>query len=158
VERVVGVSEYAVSVTPEDTLVTHSLGSCVGLVLHDPAVGVAGMLHSMLPTSKTDPSKAMDRPAMYTDTGAQLLLQEVFDRGATRAHLVARIAGAASRLDTNDIFRIGERNYAVLRRVLWRNGILIAAEDVGGSSSRTVTFEVGTGRMFVKSDGAVREL
>lgn len=157
-KRVVGMAEYAVSETAEDTLVTHSLGSCVGLVLYDPVAEVAGMLHSMLPTGRTDPAKVKDRPAMYTDTGAQLLLQEVFDRGATRVHLVAKVAGAASQLGTSDHFRIGARNYAVLRKVLWRNGILITAEDVGGSSSRTVSFEVGTGRMLVKSEGAVREL
>ena len=157
-ERVVGISEYVVSGDPAETLVTYSLGSCVGLVLHDPVAGVGGMLHSMMPSSRTNPEKAASTPAMYTDTGAQMLVQALFDRGATRANLCAKVVGAASQVDQNSLFRIGERNHAVVRKVLWKNEILIAAEDVGGSASRTVYLEIGTGRTTVKSEGTVREL
>ncbi len=157
-EHVVGISEYAVSGSSGDTLVTYSLGSCVGLVLHDPVAGVGGLLHSMMPASRANPAKAAEIPAMYTDTGAQLLVQALFDLGATRANLVAKVVGAASQVDKESYFRIGERNHAVVRKVLWKNEILIAAEDVGGSVSRTVYLEIGTGRTLVKSEGAVREL
>lgn len=157
-ERVVGISEFAVSSDPADVLVTHSLGSCVGLVLHDPVACVGGMLHSMMPMSSSNPTKAGEAPAMYTDTGAALLLQRLFDMGATKANLTAKVVGAASHLDQNGIFRIGEKNYAVVRKVLWKNGILIAAEDVGGANSRTVYFEVGTGRVFIRSEQVLKEL
>jgi len=158
VERVVGISEYVVSADPEITLVTYSLGSCIGLALHDPVAGVSGLLHSMMPLSKDNPTKAADNPAMYTDTGAQALLQSMFNAGATRENLIAKVTGAASQVDEGQLFRIGERNYAVVRRVLWKNGILIAAEDVGGSTSRTVYLTVAGGRTSVRSDGALREL
>lgn len=157
-DRVVGISEYVVSSEPTDTLVTYSLGSCVGLLLHDPSAGVAGMLHAMMPASKSNPDKASENPAMYVDTGATALLSELFEAGATRANLVAKVVGAASQVDQAQMFRIGERNHAVLRKVLWKNGILIAAEDVGGASSRTVYLEVGSGRTSVRSEGTVREL
>jgi chemotaxis protein CheD len=158
VKVVVGISEYAVSSDCEDVLVTYSLGSCVGLVLHDPAAGVAGLLHAMMPSSTSSPDKAAENPAMFTDTGAARLIQELFDRGATRANLQAKVVGAASHMDREGIFRIGERNYAVLRKVLWKNGILITAEDVGGSVSRTVHVEVATGRTLIKSSGTEYEL
>lgn len=154
----VGISEYAISADPADTLVTYSLGSCVGLVLHDPVAGLAGMLHSMMPLSKANGEKAAQVPAMYTDTGAQALIQALFNRGATRDNLVAKVFGAASQIDESGLFRIGERNHAVVRKVLWKNGILIAAEEVGGSVSRTVYLEVGTGRTLVRAEGAVREI
>jgi len=154
----VGISEYAVSTDPGETLITYSLGSCVGLVLHDPVARVVGLLHAMLPTAKANPHKAAQNPAAYADSGATALLQEVFDHGATRTNLVARVAGAASQLDNRNLFRIGERNYAVVRKVLWKNDILIAAEDVGGTTSRTVYVDVATGTTTVKSEGAVREL
>jgi chemotaxis protein CheD len=157
-ERVVGISEFAVSSNPTDVLVTHSLGSCIGLVLHDPVACVGGLLHSMMPTSSSNPDKAAEIPAMYTDTGSALLIQSLYDMGATKCNLVARVVGAASHLDTNGIFRIGEKNYAVVRKVLWKNGILIASEDTGGSNSRTVYLEVGSGRVFVKSESTVKEL
>jgi len=154
----VGISEYVVSAQPGETLVTYSLGSCVGLVLHDPVARVSGLLHAMLPTAKANPAKAKQNPAAYADTGATALLQAVFDQGATRSNLVARVAGAASQVENENLFRIGERNYAVLRKVLWKNDILIAAEDVGGTSSRTVYVDVTSGRTTIKSEGAVREL
>lgn len=157
-ERVVGISEYAVSSDSEETLITYSLGSCVGLVLHDPIAGVGGMLHAMMPASKTNPDKAAQCPAMYADTGAQLLLSEMFERGATRANLVAKVIGAGSHVDQANLFRIGERNYTVVRKVLWKNGILITSEDTGGCSSRTVTLEIATGATIVKCDGSAREI
>lgn len=157
-QRVVGISEYTISADPGDMLVTYSLGSCIGLALHDPVAGLAGMLHAMMPTSAMNADKAAETPAMYVDAGALALLQALFDRGATRANLVAKVAGAASQVDRHSLFRIGERNYVVLRKVLWKNGILIAAEDVGGAASRTVYLDVGTGRTQIRSEGIVREL
>lgn len=154
----VGISESAISSDPGDTLVTYSLGSCVGLLLHDPVAQVAGLLHAMLPLSSANAEKAATRPAMYTDSGAQALLQGLFDAGATRSNLVAKVVGAASQVDESQLFRIGERNYAVVRKVLWKNGILIAAEDVGGSCSRTVYLHVKDGLTVVRSEGMTREL
>jgi chemotaxis protein CheD len=158
VERLVGISEYVVSANPDETLTTYSLGSCLGLALYDPVVGIGGMLHAMMPASSANAEKANSSPAMYVDTGAIAMLQELFDAGATRANIVAKVAGAASQLDHDRLFRIGERNHTVLRKVLWKNGILIAAEDVGGNVSRTMFMDVETGRTRVKSGGVIRDL
>jgi chemotaxis protein CheD len=156
--RIVGIAELVVSVDPSETLVTYSLGSCIGLSLMDPVAGVGGLLHAMMPVSKMDLERAALTPAMFTDTGTLALLKSVFDRGATRANLVAKIAGAASQVDQHGLFRIGERNLMILRRVLWKNDILISAEDCGGAISRTLLLEMATGRTLVKSNGTLREL
>lgn len=157
-DRIIGISEHVISADPGEVLVTYSLGSCVGLVLHDPVAGVAGMLHAMMPLSKSNETKAAENPSMYVDTGASALLSGMFAAGATRANLVAKVVGAASQVDSAQMFRIGERNYAVVRKVLWKNEILIAAEDVGGATSRTVYLEVATGRTTVRSEGALKEI
>lgn len=158
VERVVGISEYIVSRNPGDTLVTYSLGSCIALVLYDAVAGVGGMLHAMMPASKANPAKASATPAMYADTGSQMMLQEMFQAGATRSNLAARVVGAAAQFEDAAMFRIGERNHAVVRKVLWKNGILIAAEDVGGTSSRTVYLDIGSGSTIVKTPTGTSEL
>lgn len=157
-EIVVGISELVVSSDVDDVLITYSLGSCVGLTLYDPERRLGGMLHAMMPVSSMDRERALREPAMFTDTGVAALLQAMFDRGATRRSLVAKVAGAAVQMDQTGLFRIGERNFTVLRRVLWKNDILLAAEDVGGSASRTLVLEVAGGRTFVKSNGTLREL
>ena len=142
----------------EDVLVTYSLGSCVGLSLYDPRAGVGGLVHCMLPLSKMDEQKARNNPTMFTDSGVLALLQAVFDLGGERKNLVARVAGGAMLLDEKRIFCIGERNYTVLRKVLWKNNILIAAEEVGGSTPRTMTLYMATGKTTIKSGGQEREL
>ncbi len=151
--RVVGISEMYVSADASDTVVTYSLGSCVGVSAYDPVAKVGGIVHCMLPLSKIDPVKAQLKPCMFTDTGLTILLQELFNRGATRNNLVIKVAGAASLLDEKGLFKIGERNYTVLRKVLWKNNLLIAAEDVYGTASRTLSLYMNTGKTTVKSGG-----
>jgi chemotaxis protein CheD len=150
VMKTVGISEMQISRSPEEILVTYSLGSCVALSLHDPAIG-AGLIHCMLPQSSIDPAKARQKPAMFVDLGVPALLDAMLALGARRRSLVAKVAGGANVFDDRGMFRIGERNHAALRRILWKNDILIAAEHVGGTKARTMYVSVATGRVLIKS-------
>lgn len=154
----VGISEMKVSDQSDDILVTYSLGSCIGVTIYDPIVRVGGMIHCMLPLSKLDMQKAQRSPAMFVDTGVPALFEAAYHLGAQKERIIVKVAGGSSILDEKRMFRIGERNYAVLRKILWKNNILIAAEDVGGTNSRTVYLEIGTGRVLVKSRGKKTEL
>ena len=59
---IVGVADMKVSNDPEAMLVTHSLGSCIGLAIYDPVVKAGGLLHYMLPESSLDGRKAKKKP------------------------------------------------------------------------------------------------
>lgn len=155
---IIDISDMKVSNSTDDILVTYSLGSCIGVTLYDPVARVGGMAHCMLPLSKTDPEKAKIRPAMFTDTGVSALLQTALDMGAQKQRLIIKVAGAAQLMDENGTFRIGERNLVVLRKVLWKNNIIIAAEDVGGTIARTVFLYMDTGKTVVRSQRMEREL
>lgn len=62
-------------------------------------------------------------------------------------------------LDPNGTFQIGKRNYLAARRILWKAGILIAAEAVGGEVARTTRLEIATGRMWIREGAGIeREL
>jgi chemotaxis protein CheD len=154
----VDISDMKVSQSRDDVLVTYSLGSCVGLTLFDPVAGVGGMIHCMLPLSKIDPDKARLKPYMFVDTGVAALLTELYAKGAQRQNLVAKVAGAGSPLGREETFRIGQRNYTILRKFLWKNNILIDKEDVGGSKARTLYLYMADGRTTVKSEGQEVEL
>lgn len=154
----IGISEMKMSNSPDDILVTFSLGSCIGVTLYDPVARIGGMVHCMLPLSKTDPEKAKSKPAMFTDTGVTALIQTALDMGAQKQRLILKVAGAAQLMDENGTFRIGERNLTVLRKVLWKNNILIAAEDVGGTVARTVFLYMDTGRTVVRAQRMEREI
>lgn len=145
--KVVGVSDLKVSDNPEDIIITHALGSCLGITAFDAVAGVGGMVHVMLPLSKSDPEKAQQKPAMYVDTGLQWLLNEVYDLGARKDNLEIIVAGGASmkREEGDDYFKIGKRNFTTLRKLLWKNGFMIAKQDVGGHISRTMTLVIADG-------------
>jgi chemotaxis protein CheD len=157
-KHVIGISEMKITSKADDILITYSLGSCLGLSLYDPEAGVGGMIHCMLPLSKIDPAKAQRTPSMFVDTGVPKLLQKLFDAGATRKNLVAKVAGCGQLMDEKKLFKIGERNYTVLRKILWKNNILIAAEDVYGTVSRTMALYMESGKTTLKVGGKEREL
>jgi len=149
----VDISDMKIARSPDDILVTYSLGSCVGLALYDKVARVGGLIHCMLPLSKIDPDKAGLRPFMFVDTGVTRLLGDLFKLGAQRQNLVAKVAGAGSPLGKEETFRIGQRNYTILRKLLWKNNILIDAEDIGGSKARTMYLYMADGLVTVKSEG-----
>jgi chemotaxis protein CheD len=142
----------------DQVLATYALGSCIGLAVYDPAAFVGGLLHFMLPDSGIDPERGKQRPYMFADTGIPLLLQQVVELGASKRRLIVRAAGAARMMDPEDVFEVGRRNYLAMRRVLWRAGVLIHGEAVGGDRARTVRLAIGTGRFWLQEDGEEREI
>jgi len=156
--QTIGISEMLVSNVVDDILVTYSLGSCIGLTLYDPVVRIGGLIHCMLPHSQTDKAKSEINPCVFVDTGVAALLRSLFDRGAVRKNLIAKIAGGSNLLDDKEIFKIGERNHTMVRKILWKNDILIRAEDVGGSVPRTMSLQIADGKTFIRAGGEDREL
>lgn len=156
--RVIGISEMIVTDNPQDLLVTYSLGSCIGVTMFDPQARVGGMIHYMLPASKIAPGKADARPAMFADTGIPLMLKQLYDMGARRDNLEVRVAGGSKLMDQNKVFNIGERNFLILRKIMWKNNLLIKAKDVGGTIARTLSLELSSGQVLVKTSAGVTEL
>jgi chemotaxis protein CheD len=116
------------------------------------------MLHAMLPLSSINPQKAESNPFMFVDTGVPLLFKEIFTLGGEKNRMVVKAVGCSQPADKNELFKIGERNYTILRKLLWKNSILLAAEDIGGTISRTVFFEISSGRTVIASTGNERLL
>ena len=56
-------------------------------------------------------------------------------------------------MDNSGYFNIGKRNYMALRKIFWRNNILIHAEAIGGNVNRTVRLEMFTGKVWVRTSG-----
>lgn len=157
-KHVVGMPGLVVSAAEDDVLVTYALGSCLGVTAHDPVAKVGGLLHAMLPSASIAPERATREPEAFVDTGVPLLIEACERLGAKRERLVVHAVGAAEpRWGTEaDVFRIGERNLESLEAVLGRFGIPVRAADVGGTASRTVLFEVGSGKVTVKAVGSAR--
>ncbi len=158
-EIVVGIADVKVSNNLEDVLVTYALGSCIAVILYDPVAKAGGLLHYMLPDSSLDAHKAQENPAMFADTGIPLLFKSCYKLGAEKRRIIVKIAGGARILDDSNYFRIGEKNIMALRKMFWKNNILIDKEDTGKNYNRTVRLDIASGLAQVKGkEGRLYEL
>lgn len=149
---IVGVAELRCQVG-QGSLVTHALGSCIGLTIWDPVTRVGGLLHYMLATPR-ERAKAEQARAMYAVSGVPALFREAYALGAVKERLIVCVAGGAEILADTVGFDIGKRNRAILRRLFCKNGIAMHAEDVGGSHARHLTLDLETGTVTVRINNA----
>jgi len=151
----VDIADAKVSTDPARVLATYSLGSCIGVCLYSRAGNAGAMLHCLLPDSSANPQKAQENPYLYADTGMKTLLEQLRALGIKKNQIKVKIAGGAQRLKvTTEGFDIGKRNYLAIRKTLWKNGLFIDAEDVGGCSPRTLYMIISDGAVIVKSNGS----
>lgn len=153
VEIKVGMADLNVCVSP-DRICTLGLGSCVGIAIRDPATKIGGLAHIMLPDSTTIRNNS--NIPKFADTGIEELVKQVTRRGASRARLVAKIAGGAQMFGFNsnsEMVRVGERNVQATKKKLAQMRIPILAEDTGKNFGRTVIFYPETGDFVIRAVG-----
>jgi chemotaxis protein CheD len=153
--RRVGVGDVVVSQNARDLLTTDGpVGSCVAVYLWDPESKVGGLLYFEWPDSKLDPDRARNDPAVFADTGVLLLFERAGLMGATKGRCKVRLVGGADVRDRKESDRWAKRNVLAARSVLWRSGILLEGEEVGGTKSRKATLSVSDGQLSVVLDEA----
>jgi len=150
-EHKVKIAEWAVALAPA-TIVTIGLGSCVAIVLHDARSRVGGMAHVLLPSPAT--AQDTERPGKCPASAVPHLLTEMRALGAQGA-ITARLIGGASLfgplLAGKGVGSMGERNIAASRLALAAAKVRVVGELVGGEVGRSVYFDVGSGRVDVRS-------
>lgn len=148
---VVGVGEMGVSNNPVFTLSTYALGSCVGVAVYDPVAKAGGLLHVMLPDSKISAAKAAAQPAMFADTGLPLLVRALIGVRVDLSRVRIMLAGGASVICSSDAFKIGERNIKATTEWLTKQGYYARHSSVGGTASRTLHLDIGSGIVTLKT-------
>lgn len=157
-QHLIGIAQMKISGDAGDVLVAPNLGSCLGIAVYDKVSLIGGMVHCLLPLSKSDPQKAANNPCMYVDTGFTFLLDQMLSRGADKKRLSIVVAGGANINDADNVFEIGKKNQTVLKKLLWKNGLLLKAEHLGENYGRTLSLHVGSGKTFLKAKGETTEL
>jgi len=150
---IVGVSDMKVSSDMEATLVTYSLGSCIGIAVYDSVARVGGLLHYMLPESNLDPTKAKKNPHMFADTGIPSLFKAAYKLGAKKQRLKVIVIGGSQILDQKGFFNIGKRNETAARKMFHKNNVIISYKDVGGVVNRTIKLAINNGDTWIKVSG-----
>ena len=127
------------------------LGTCVGVALYDKRAKVGGMIHILLPETptKTPP----EYPEKYASTGIPILLDALYELGASRETLTAAIAGGAltgplSHLDIN--LDIGGRSTEIALNILKKEGIPIEKSETGGFFTCTLELNLSNGAASIK--------
>lgn len=149
----VGMADYKVGKSP-DSLITLGLGSCVGVVIFDKNKGIAGMAHIMLPSSQE--IKNNSNKLKFADTCIDLMMDELNKMNVSRSSLKAKIAGGAQMFSVSlnsENLNIGKRNAMAVKEKLKSFNIPIVAEDLYGSNGRTITFDIATQELHIKSIG-----
>ena len=149
----VGMADLAVC-SGEDAVTTLGLGSCIGIAIRDPANGIGGLVHIMLPDS-TEIRNNTNRPK-FADTGIEDLVNAIVAKGGSRSRLVAKIAGGAQMFafgGKGDMIRVGERNAISSKKKLSEMRIPLLAEDTGKDYGRTVVFYPKTGDFVIRAVG-----
>ena len=135
-------------VAEQPTTITTILGSCVSVCLYDATIGVGGANHYLLPHASND---ALMSPR-FSGGAVGRLIERMIALGSNRASMRAKVFGGACVLDA---FRerenhLGIQNADAARRLLDAEGIVIEAEDVGGSRSRKLLFQTDDGTAWVR--------
>jgi chemotaxis protein CheD len=143
----VGVAEIKNSSSP--TILRTILGSCVGICIYDRMKKIGGMAHVLLPQSNDG-----TKPEKYAVTAIPLLVSRLMKEGARKEYMSAKITGGASVLKfgaNTSLGQIGAHNIEESRTTLYKLGIPVTAEDVGGNNGRVIDFFLEDGRLKVKA-------
>lgn len=154
---IVGVADMKLASGPPGRIATHALGSCIGLTVWDPQTRAGGMLHYML-GQPYDSEKARKNPNMYAVSGVPSLFRGMYEMGCKKGNLIVCAAGASEILDDQAGFSIGKKNRTILRKLFWKNGIVLHAEDTGGCVARHMALDLETGRVTLSIKSKERVL
>lgn len=147
---IVGISDMKISCRPDEQIVTHSLGSCLGLAAYDPKAMVGGLIHCLLPKATR---AEVPNPYMYVNAGVPAMIRQLVSLGASKTRLIFKAAGCGRMIRIQNQFDTGAQNLAMLEALFAKNNVVLTARDVGGSIPRTVALHMDTGTFFIRSQG-----
>lgn len=156
-DHVVAIGDICVVGSRRGRIVTHALGSCVAVTVFDPDMRIGGMLHFMLPVP-VESEGTLDRPWCSGSLGVPALFKTVYALGAEKRRLIVCAAGAAELSAASGKLQIGQRNKTILRKLLWKNDVSLAAEDLGGGLARSMELDLTTGTVSVRIQGARKQI
>ncbi len=147
----VGIADMKIA-RQEGELITYALGSCIGVAFYDPMIKLGALLHIMLPEKNMADSNVFK----YADSGVRETLRKLQAFGAMKGRLVCKIAGGAKMFEMKGpggLGNIGERNAQNVKRALMAEGLRVSSEDTGANYARTMSLDVATGKVSIRSAG-----
>ena len=137
----------------DSRIITFALGSCIGITFYDPFLKLGALLHIMLP-SRSD----LNDPKVfkYADSGIHETIRKLTAFGMMKNRTIVKIAGGAKMFEmkgSSDFGNIGQRNAAMVKKILMEEKLRIVAEDTGGAYARTMLLDVSNGDVIIRTVG-----
>ncbi len=145
----VGMGEMAISDNPNAELICMGLGSCIAVCVYIPRRRIGALAHVVLPTA---PATVTEPTARYANQAITLLVRQLRQQGAAvRNARVVLCGGAAIFPPLRNTLDIGVRNLDEVMTELKRHGLAPMISEVGGTMSRTITLQVATGIVNIRT-------
>lgn len=131
------------------------LGSCVAVTVRHRQLAIGGMCHFLLPTrprKRDAPGRNAPLDPRYGDEALVSLMQALADSCIAYGECVASVYGGANviQFDRSGRPTVGESNISFALERLNAYGFVVGTVDVGGTSFRYLSFDLGSGAMSVR--------
>ena len=92
----------------------------------------------------------------YADSGIHETIRKLTAFGMMKNRTIVKIAGGAKMFEmkgSSDFGNIGQRNAAMVKKILMEEKLRIVAEDTGGAYARTMLLDVSNGDVIIRTVG-----
>ena len=134
-------------------IITYALGSCIGISFWDPFLHLGALLQIMLPERHDAEEGNIYK---YADSGIRETIRKLMAFGMVKARTTVKIAGGAKMFEISgnaDFGNIGQRNAAMVKKILTDENMRIVAEDTGGTYARTMLLQLESGDVIIRTFG-----
>ena len=147
--RIVKIAPGELYVTSDPTeRIATVLGSCVAACIRDPAAGVGGLNHYMLPESHNGQWGGESQSLRYGNYAMDRLIEELAVRGGRIDRMEVKLFGAAC--SKNDPTSVGALNARFAQAYLKARGIMAVVSQLGGAHARHIIYAPVMGLVQMK--------
>lgn len=135
-------------VTTQGEMIGTVLGSCVSACVRDPASGIGGMNHFMLPTQSMGKIDVLSDAFRYGNYAMEHLINDVMKLSGKRSTLEFKLFGGGNVVQ--GMSSVGAKNIDFVRKYLDMEQFTVKAEDLGGTYPRKVLYDPASGKVMMK--------
>ena len=129
--------------------ITTVLGSCVSICIWHPQKKIGGICHYAMPGYREKRRAKLN--SRYGDDVIWMMLDKIKMSNTIPKEYVTKIFGGANVIiNDNNILNIGQKNVIKAFERTKKAGFLINTQDVGGTKSRKLRFDLWSGDVWMK--------
>lgn len=145
-------------VTADENPIMTVLGSCVALTVYSPEKRIGGIFHALLPeyiekTRLINNSPPVSPDPDYVDYSFYYIKNRMSDLGVDISRTRIMLFGGGDvlqALTTGKSASVGKKNIEMIKGIIDREKLKLAAEDTGGTKARKIIFHPGSGKIFLE--------